>query len=467
MANTGKSTKGPITKSQRATLIALMLGVFMGALDISIVSPALPVIAQKLGVDGRQLPWILTLYLLVYVVSTPLMAALSDRFGRKRVFLADVAIFAVGSLWAALSPSFAHLLVARGVQALGAGGLFPIANTVIGEIFPKERRGMALGFLGMLWGVAAVIGPLAGGWITQGLGWTYIFYLNLPIALIALYYAAKNLPSDTGVHRHPLDLLGMLLLGGGLSSLTYTLNQLHSADLLKSITSAAVWPWLVTAGVLLVLFALYERFPKAPVVSMKLFRKSQLNIALALSFAGGMAEAGLAFLPFYAMVALGVGTGPAGTLILVTAITMFLFTEPMGHMVDRLGARNILLFGTFVTGLGSLLMILAHDWSGFIAYQVVLGIGLSALLGAPVRYVGLSETGAEDRAPAQGLLSLTASFGILVGTALAGAFLGSNPAGLKGFHEIFAASAAAAGVALLLSMGLRARKNPNEQATSA
>jgi len=284
-----------ITKSQWAILAILMLGVFMGALDISIVSPAIPVIAQKLAVSARNIPWIITLYVLVYVVSTPLMSALSDRYGRKRIFLVNVAIFGLGSLWAALSPSFVHLLSARALQAFGAGGLFPIASTVVGEVFPEERRGMALGFTGMVWGVAAVIGPLAGGWLTQGFGWTSIFYLNLPIALLILYYGRRSLPQDQGVHEHPLDLSGMALLGAGFASLTYGLNQINSNQMFASLASLSVWPWLAGAMVLLVAFGINENRPQAPIVSMHLFNKRQLNIGLVLSFAGGVAEAAIVF----------------------------------------------------------------------------------------------------------------------------------------------------------------------------
>ncbi len=458
--------KPKITRQQWAILGALMLGVLMGALDISIVSPAIPVIAQKLAVSGRDISWIITLYLLVYVVATPLMSALSDRFGRKVVFMADVVIFGLGSLWAALSPSLPHLLSARGIQALGAGGLFPIASTVVGEVFPKERRGMALGFIGMIWGVAAIIGPLVGGWLTQGFGWQSIFYLNLPVALILLYYAGRALPSDEGVHAHPLDIPGMIFLAGGLVTLTYGLNRLQSNDLLGSLGSTSVWPWLVAAIVLLAIFALVERRARAPVVSMDLFRKGQLDIGLGLSFAGGVAEAGLAFLPFYAVAALGVSTGASGTLVLATAVTVFLFTEPVGQLVDRVGAKPILIVGTLVTGGGALLMATAGSLPAFIGYQVIMGIGLSALLGTPVRYVALSETNDMERASAQSLVSLGSSFGTMIGSTLAGAFLASRTASLAGFHDIYFAVAAAAGLGFLLALGLRSRRREEERVST-
>jgi EmrB/QacA subfamily drug resistance transporter len=446
-----------ITKTQWTILAVLMLGFFMGALDISIVSPALPVIAQKLSIGDRDISWIITLYLLVYVVSTPLMSALSDRYGRKRVFMANVAIFGLGSLWAALSPSYAHLLSARGIQALGAGGLFPIASTVVGEVFPQERRGMALGFIGMTWGVAAIIGPLAGGWLTQGFGWPSIFYLNVPIAVIILIFARRSLPTDKGVHRERLDILGMVLLGAGLASLTYGINSLQSNDLLASLGSSGVWPWFAAAAALLLAFSLLERRPQAPVVSIELFSKRQLDIGLGLAFAGGVAEAGIAFLPFYAVAALGISTGVSGTLVLASAITLFLFTEPVGQMVDRIGAKRILIFGTAVTIVGAFLMTTAHNLAGFVGYQIILGIGLSSLLGTPVRYIALSETDDKERASAQSLVSLASSFGTMIGSALAGAFLGSNALGIAGFHNIYLAVAAAAGLGLLASLALKPR----------
>ena len=455
---TGKS-KTPITSTQWKILIALMLGIFMAALDISIVSPAIPVIIKELSITERQIPWIITLYLLVYVVSIPLMTAFSDRFGRKRIILLDVAIFACGSLWAAFSPNFLHLLIARGIQALGAGGIFPIATTVIGETFPKDRQGMALGFNGVVWGIAAIIGPPIGGWLTEWVGWTSIFFLNLPIAVIILFYGARNLPRDRGVHEHPLDIQGMVFMGIGLATLVYGLNQLNSNNLLQSFFSAGIWPWIVVGLFMLIIFLQMERRPRAPVISPVLFKKHQLDIGLYLSFAGGIAEAGLVFLPLYAVRSLNIGTGTAGSLMAAGAITLVLFTEPMGVLVDRAGPRYVLLIGTFLTALGAFLLATAHNFFGFIVYQVIIGLGLSALLGAPVRYVALAETNKLERASAQSMVSLVSSFGIMIGTTLAGAFMASNTGTLDGFHEIYLMVAGAAVIGFLVSLKLKAPKH--------
>jgi EmrB/QacA subfamily drug resistance transporter len=439
-------------------LIAFVSGVFIGALDISIVSPAIPVIIDKLSIGPREIPWIISLYLLVYVISTPLMTAFSDRFGRKKIFLMDLAIFGAGSLWAALSPNFTHLLVARGIQALGAGGLFPIAGTVIGETFPKKRRGLALGFLGLVWGIAAIVGPPAGGWLTQWLGWPSIFFLNLPLTAAILIYGIKTLPDDKGVHKKSLDIRGMILLALGLGSLVFGLNKIDTKHLFSSLISPTVWPWALPGIVLLFIFIKEERRTQVPVISPHLFSNKQLDIGFYLGFTGGITEAGLVFLPLYITRSLNKGTGTAGTLIAITAATFLLLTEPMSIMVDRMGVKAVLLMGTFITALGAFLLTTPHHLTELIIYLVILGVGLSSLLGTPARYLALSETDEMERASAQGLLSLVGSFGTMVGTTLAGAFMASHPDSLQGFHEIYLMIAVIALIGGGLTLGLKSKK---------
>jgi MFS family permease len=436
-----------LTTDQWIILGSLMVGVFMGALDIAIVSPAIGVITEALSIGPRQVSWLVTAYLLMYVVSTPLMAALADRYGRKVVFVSNLAVFGIGSLWAALSRSLFSLLVARAIQALGAGGLFPIAGTLVGEIFPRERRGLALGFVGIVWGLAVIVGPLAGGWLTQGFGWPAIFWVNVPISVLAVIYAGLRLPRDRGVHEERLDVPGMILLGLGLASLAYGLNQIHTGHLLGSLGSLNVWPFLVGAVLLLVLFVLVER---------------QLVIGLTLSFVGGVAEAGIVYLPYYVMDALGLSVGKAGTLVLAAAGTFLILTAPVGRLVDRIGAKPALVAGTALTAVGTFLLTTTQDLIGFVGYQIVLGMGLSSLLGTPARYVVLAETNDAERSSAQSLMGLETSFGTMFGSPLAGAFLASHPGSLRGFHEIYLMVAAVSLIGMGLSLALRWRR-PGER----
>ncbi len=147
-------------KARNRLLLVLFVGVLMGALDIAIVGPALPTIRDFFGVDDRAAAWIFSIYVLFNLVSTPLMAKLSDLYGRRSIYIMDVAIFAAGSLVVALAPAFAFVLIGRAIQGLGAGGIFPVASAVIGDTFPPEKRGSALGLIGAVFGLAFIIGPI-------------------------------------------------------------------------------------------------------------------------------------------------------------------------------------------------------------------------------------------------------------------------------------------------------------------
>jgi MFS family permease len=354
--------------------------------------------------------------------------------------------------------------VARAIQALGAGGLFPIAGTLVGEIFPRERRGLALGFVGIVWGLAVIVGPLAGGWLTQGLGWPAIFWVNVPISVLAVIYAGSRLPRDRGVHEERLDVPGMILLGLGLASLAYGLNQVHTMYLLRSLGSPNVWPFLAGAVLLLTLFVLVERRAKAPVIALELFTKRQLVIGLTLSFVGGVAEAGIVYLPYYVMNALGLSVGKAGTLVLAAAGTFLILTAPVGRLVDWIGAKPALVAGTALTAAGTFLLTTTQELVGFVGYQIILGMGLSSLLGTPARYVVLAETNDAERSSAQSLMGLETSFGTMFGSPLAGAFLASHPGSLRGFHEIYFMVAVVALIGMGLSLALRWQR-PGERRT--
>ena len=206
-------------------LIVLFVGVLMGALDIAIVGPALPAIQKHFGVDDRHLAWMFSIYVLFFMVGTPLMAKLSDRFGRRAIYVLDVVLFGLGSLLVALSPSFVTILIGRAVQGFGAGGIFPVASAVIGDTFPAERRGSALGLIGAVFGIAFLIGPVLGG-VLLPFGWTWLFLINLPVALGVVAASLHLLPDATSAQRLPLDWPGMAVLTILLASLAYGINQL-------------------------------------------------------------------------------------------------------------------------------------------------------------------------------------------------------------------------------------------------
>jgi len=165
-------------------LWTLALGVFAGALDLGVLSPALPALGREFSVATGNLAWVFTLYLLVTVLSIALASTAADRYGRRPVYVACLVLFAVGRIVAITAPNYAVFLVARAIQALGAGGIFPVATATIGDVVPIARRGAALGIVAATWGLAAVIGPLFGGLITHFISWRWIFAANVPLAAI-------------------------------------------------------------------------------------------------------------------------------------------------------------------------------------------------------------------------------------------------------------------------------------------
>ena len=239
-------------------LAVLFVGVLMAALDIAIVGPALPTIRNYFNVDDRAVTWLFTTYVFFNLIGTPLMAKLSDLWGRRSVYLADIILFALGSLIVASAPSFAIVLLGRAIQGLGSGGIFPVASAVIGDTFPPEKRGGALGLIGAVFGLAFIVGPIIGGLLLLA-HWRWLFAINLPIALAVLLVAPPLLPNIPLQNRRSFDWAGMLVLALMLSFLTYGLTQINTAHFWDSVTGLRVWPSLALALLLLPLFIFLER----------------------------------------------------------------------------------------------------------------------------------------------------------------------------------------------------------------
>ncbi len=225
-------------------LMVLFIGVLMGAIDIAIVGPALPAIKNYFNIDNRNLVWIYTIYVLFFMIGTPFMAKLSDRQGRRFIYLLDVSLFGLGSFITASSPSLNILLIGRAIQGLGAGGIFPVASAFIGDTFPPEKRGSALGIIGAVFGISYLIGPLLGG-LLIGYGWQWLFVVNLPVAVLVIILGAKYLPKASKKMENHFDWKGMLLLAVSFSSLAYGINQINTQYFLESIYSIKVWSFLL------------------------------------------------------------------------------------------------------------------------------------------------------------------------------------------------------------------------------
>jgi len=427
-----------MTGRQKRILLTLALGVFMGALDISIVAPAFEALQQTFHVATRYMTWIVTAYLLAYIVGTPLMAKLSDVYGRQIIYTLDILLFAIGSVVAGIAPSFPLFLLGRIIQAIGAGGIFPVASAIIGDIFPPERRGGALGIIGALWGVAAIIGPAVGGLIVQNLSWHWVFFINPPLAILIIAIGWSVLPGAVTQDRQPFDWAGMGVLSLALLALMWGLTGIDSNHLLASLQSLAILPFLLSGLVLLVAFREIEKRAQDPVVAPNLLERRQLVVANLLSLMAGVAESGFFFLPTLIALTLNYKMSRAGAITSILAVVMFFATPTVGQILDRIGSRQVLSIGTLITGLGLVWLALwSHSLIGFGIALVINGVGLSSLLGAPVRYVIVNEAAHHERGAALAVQSIFTSVGTSLGTVIAGAVASSYVTQVEGFHAAY------------------------------
>lgn len=216
-----------LESKQIKLLILLFAGVLMGALDIAIIGPALPAIKESLGISVKDSSWIFNIYLISNLVAVPIFAKISDTYGRRDIYILNILLFALGSLIIVFSDSFQILLLGRAVQGIGAGGIFPVASAVIGDTFPLERQGAALGMIGAVFGVAFIIGPIIGGVILLW-DWHYIFAINLPIAAVIIYFALKLIPKTKAIKARRFDFVGLILLSIILIFTSLSFNSLKS-----------------------------------------------------------------------------------------------------------------------------------------------------------------------------------------------------------------------------------------------
>jgi EmrB/QacA subfamily drug resistance transporter len=444
-------------KARNRLLLVLFVGVLMGALDIAIVGPALPTIRDFFGVDDRAAAWIFSIYVLFNLVSTPLMAKLSDLYGRRSIYIMDVAIFAAGSLVVAAAPSFAILLAGRAIQGVGAGGIFPVASAVIGDTFPPEKRGSALGLIGAVFGLAFIIGPIIGGILLLA-GWRWLFLINLPIAALVVAMGWRVLPTTRREGRLPFDWLGMLTLGVALASLAFGINRIDTKAFGDSLASIQVWPFLVLALALLVVFYLIERRAADPIVRPHLLGNGQLRLANLIAAGAGLGEAGLVFIPALAIAAFGMSSSTSSFMLMPVVLALAVGSPMVGRLLDKVGSKVVIVAGAALLAAGMLLLSLsAANLALFILAGVVIGLGLSALLGAPTRYIVLNEAPAEDRGAAQGVLTVFTGVGQLIAGALVGAVAASAGGGVQGYGSAYMVVAVVALVLTLLAFGLKGR----------
>jgi EmrB/QacA subfamily drug resistance transporter len=450
-------------EAQNTSRLGWILGLtstayFMVALDALVVITALPRIGEDLHVGLSSLQWTVNSYGIAFAAGIITAAALGDRFGRRLVFNCGLALFTVASAACALAPDASTLIAARAVQGLGGAVVLPLSLTILTHAFPPERRGVIVGIYGGLAGLAVAIGPLLGAAVTEGIDWHWIFWINVPIGVVATVLSARLLPESNGPDAR-LDLPGVALVTGGVVSLVWALTRANQVGWGSAETVAT----LVAGAVLLVAFFVWESRASAPMLPLRLLRVPAFAAGNATGFLMSGAIFAAAFMTFqYFQLVRGYSPLMTSVYLLPWLATPMVVSPIAGAVSDRVGRRPVMGVGLLLQTIGFAWIALNVSHASTAAVVVVLaiaGIGISMALPtvptAVVNSVAESEIG-----KASGINYMMQRFGmvfaIAISTAIFSAYghLGSPAAFTDGFKPALAACAILSLLATVATLGV-------------
>jgi EmrB/QacA subfamily drug resistance transporter len=415
------------TKNRRNIIfLGLVLGMLVAVTNQTLVSPAMPVIVADLG-GIEHYSWIATSTLLAVAVSVPVVGKLSDIYGRRGFYIAGLIIFMLGSILAGVAQGFWWLVAARAIQGLGMGALQTLSLTILGDIVSPRERGRYMGYLGGVFGVALIAGPLAGGWITDVFSWRWLFYVNLPLGVAALAFIVVFLHLPHASRRHSLDYVGFVTLGLGLC-----------AVLLATSWGGAQYPWgswqvislCIAAAALLTGFIINENYVEEPVLPLGLWKNSVFTLSNVSNMAVAMAMYGAVFfIPVYAQGVIGVSVTNSGALLIPLMFSAIVVSILVGRLITRTGRyEGFVLAVLIVLGAGYYLLTrlgYGSTQADLTVAMVVLGLGLGAVMQTYILIVQ-SASSREDLGIATSITQLTRSMGATFGTAIFGTIMVSR-----------------------------------------
>ena len=408
-----RSERGPV-------LIALMLSTSLVALDSTIIATAVPSIVKDLG-GFAAFPWLFSVYLLTQAVTTPIYGKLADIVGRKPVMLFGITVFLIGSVLAGTAWSMGALIAFRAVQGIGAGAVQPMSMTIAGDIYTTVERGKVQGYLASVWGISAVVGPTLGGVFAEYLSWRWIFFVNIPLCILALWMLMRRFHETVTRRAHKLDYAGALLLTGGCTLLILGLLEGGEAWSWASATGILV---LVAGVVLLAAFVLVEQRAAEPVLPLWVLRHRVLLTGCLVALGIGATLIGLtSYVPTYVQGVLGSGPLIAGFALATLTIGWPLTAAQSSKLYLRYGFRPTALIGGVVVIIGSVLVYVVTEDPSVAAVAgacFVVGAGMG-FVAAPTLIAAQSTVGWSERGVVTGTNMFSRSIGSAIGVALFGA----------------------------------------------
>ncbi|NLG55612.1 MAG: DHA2 family efflux MFS transporter permease subunit [Rhodococcus sp.] len=410
------------TRSPWPALWALVLGFFMILVDSTIVAVANPAIMADLKADVNQVVWVTSAYLLTYAVPLLVTGRLGDRFGPKNIYLLGLVIFTGASFWCGVSGDISTLIVARACQGFGAALMTPQTMSVITRTFPPDRRGTAMGLWGAVAGVATLVGPLAGGVLVDSLGWQWIFFVNVPVGIIAFGLAWFLVPA-LPTHSHRFDMVGVILSGIGMFLLVFGIQEGSTYN-----WAAGVWLCIGAGVLVLAVFVVNQsRNHDEPLVPLALFKDRNFSLAnIAISAMGFSVTSMVLPLMFYAQGVRGLSPTGAALLMVPMAVITGVCAPFVGKLVDRMHPRYIAStgFALFAIALGWLALVMTPDSP---TWQLLLPIALIGLANAciwsPLAATATHNLPVDQAGAGSGVYNTTRQVGAVLGSSAIGALI--------------------------------------------
>ena len=444
------------TRTRNLILVLFFIGVFMSTLDTGIIGPVLPSIEQTFNMTSRESSWIFTLFVIALMIGSPVMAKFSDFYGRKNIFILDVLLFGIGSCLIAFSFNIESIFLGRIIQGLGCGGIFPVAGAFIGDAFPLEHRGKALGILGSIFGISAMTGPLVGAALIP-FGWNWCFTINIPISIFIIIFALYILPKEENGRKLDIDYIGIVILTFLSIFLAYGLNQIDSSNFINSLLSMQVAPFLIMFIILIPIFWKVEKRASESIVAIHMLKNREIRIACFETMAYGIVYSSVIFVPSLVILSMGLNDQSA-SLMLIPILGANAVAGPiLGKILDSTGSRKVIVVGTIMLTIGLIaIAVYPNNFLFFIVAGCLVGVGMVTIIGAPLRYIVLCEAKSSERGAGQAIVNMLSSAGQLIGGALIGGVIASF-SGILGYNVSLILAAAVSFIAFLFALKLKGR----------